>query len=77
MALVVKKKKKNCLPVQTHKRYISGLGRSPRGVHGNPFQYSRLEIPMDQGAWHAAVHGVTKSQTPDTDKAQWSESGDS
>ena len=34
-------------------------------------------IPMGQGAWHAAVHGVTKSQTPDTDKAQQWEFGDS
>ena len=24
---------------------ISGLGRSPGGVHGNPFQYSWLENP--------------------------------
>ena len=34
-------------------------------------------IPMDQRAWHAAVHGVTKSQTPDTDKAQQWEFWDS
>ena len=27
------------------------------------FQYSCLENPMDGGAWWAAVHGVTKSQT--------------
>ena len=26
-------------------------------------QYSCLENPMDGGAWWAAVHGVTKSQT--------------
>ena len=26
-------------------------------------QYSCLENPMDRGAWWAAVHGVTKSQT--------------
>ena len=26
-------------------------------------QYSCLENPMDRGAWRAAVHGVTKSQT--------------
>ena len=26
-------------------------------------QYSCLENPMDGGAWLAAVHGVTKSQT--------------
>ena len=36
---------------------ISGEG------HGNPFQYSFLEKPMDRGAWPATVHGVTKSQT--------------
>ena len=28
-----------------------------------PLQYSRLENPMDGGAWWAAVHGVSKSQT--------------
>ena len=36
---------------------ISGEG------HGNPFQYSFLEKPMDRGAWPATVHGVIKSQT--------------
>ena len=30
---------------------ISGLGRSSGGDHGNPFQYSCLENPMDRGAW--------------------------
>ena len=30
---------------------------------GNPLQYSCLENPMDRGAWWAAVHGVTRSQT--------------
>ena len=38
-------------------------GRSPGGGHGNPLQGSCLENPMDRGAWWAAVHGVTKSQT--------------
>ena len=42
---------------------IPGLGRSPRGGHGNPLQYSCLENPMDRGAWRATVHGVAKSQT--------------
>ena len=42
---------------------IPGLGRSPRGGHGNPLQYSCLENPMDRGAWRAMVHGVAKSQT--------------
>ena len=27
-------------------------------------------IPMDRGVWHAAVHGVLKSQTQLNDKAQ-------
>ena len=30
---------------------IPGLGRSPGGGHGNPLQCSRLENPMDRGAW--------------------------
>ena len=30
---------------------------------GTPLQYSRLENPMDGGAWWAAVHGVAKSLT--------------
>ena len=42
---------------------IPGLGRSPGGGHGNPFQYSRLLNPMDRGAWWATVHTATKSQT--------------
>ena len=41
---------------------IPGLGRSPGGGHGNPFQYSCLENPMDRAAWRA-----TLSQT------QWSD----
>ena len=31
--------------------------------NGTPLQYSCLENPMDGGAWWAAVHGVTRSQT--------------
>ena len=31
--------------------------------NGTLLQYSCLENPMDGGAWWAAVHGVTKSQT--------------
>ena len=34
---------------------IPGLGRSPRGGHGNPFQYSYLENPMDRGAWLQSI----------------------
>ena len=42
---------------------IPGSGKSPREGNGNPLQYSCLGNPMDRGAWWAAVHGVTKSQT--------------
>ena len=41
----------------------SGLGRSPGGGYGNPLHYSCLENPMDRGAWGFIVHGVAKSQT--------------
>ena len=40
---------------------IPQLGRSPGEGNDNPLQYSRLENPMDRGAWQATVHGVTKS----------------
>ena len=42
---------------------IPGSGRSPKGGHGNPLQYSCLENPMDRGAWQATVYGVAKSWT--------------
>ena len=40
---------------------IPGLGRSPRGGHGNPLKYSCLENPMDRGDWWATVLRVAKS----------------
>ena len=39
---------------------IPGLERSPGGGHGNPFQYSCLENPMDGEAWQATVYRVTR-----------------
>ena len=42
---------------------IPGSERSLGGGHGNPFQYSSLENPMDRGDCWATVHRVTKSQT--------------
>ena len=32
-------------------------------IQWHPPQYSRLENPMDGGAWWAAAHGVAKSRT--------------
>ena len=65
VALVVKKKKNPAINAGDIKDVgsIPGSGRSPGGGHGNLFQYSCLENPMDRGAWRATVHGVTKSRT--------------
>ena len=38
---------------------IPGWERSPGERNGNSLQYSRLENPMDRGAWQDTVHGVT------------------
>ena len=44
--------KRTCLPVQDawDVVWIPGLGRSPEGSHGNPFQYSGLENPHGQSS---------------------------
>ena len=42
---------------------IKALGRSPGEGNDNPLQSPGLENPLDRGAWRAAVHGVTGSQT--------------
>ena len=42
---------------------IPGWGRSPGRGHGNPFQYSCLENPMDREVWQAKIHMVPQSQT--------------
>ena len=39
---------------------IPGLGKSPGGGNGNPFQYSCQENPLDREPWWVTVHGVTK-----------------
>ena len=62
MALVVKNTPTNAGDIRDAGS-IPGLGRSPRGGHGNPLQYYCLENPMDRGAWGTTVHGVAKSQT--------------
>ena len=40
-----------------------GLGNYPGGGHGNPLPCCWTENPMDRGAWHVVVFGVTKSWT--------------
>ena len=42
---------------------IPELGKSPGEGTGNPLQYPSLGNAVDGGAWWAAVHSVTKSQT--------------
>ena len=42
---------------------IPGSGRCPGGGHSNPLQCSRLENPMERGAWQATVHRATESDT--------------
>ena len=62
MAVVVKNMSVNAKDIRDMGS-IPGLGRSPRGGHGNPLQYSCLENPMERGSWWATVHVVAKSRT--------------
>ena len=50
-------------PPAMQKTWVQPLGGPCGGGHGHPLQCSRLENPMDRGAWRATVHGVTQSQT--------------
>ena len=60
MALVVKNPLANAGDIRDV-GLIPGSGRSPRGGHGNPLQYSCLENPMDGGAWRPMAHSVTEA----------------
>ena len=73
---MVSKGRKLVVPCIQYKiRYIKfvwelGMGRVYHQMksevlqgNGNPLQYSCLANPMDGGAWWAAVHGVSRSQT--------------
>ena len=53
---------KNLFTMQGDLDSIPGSVRPPGEGHGNPFQYSCLENPMDSGAWWALVHWVAKSR---------------
>ena len=50
---------------ETLETWVQSLGQEDplKEGKGNPLQYFCLENPMDQGAWWATVHGVTKSRT--------------
>ena len=39
---------------------IPGWGRFHGGRYGSPLQYSRLENPMDKGAWQATVYSIAE-----------------
>ena len=62
MALVVKNLPANAGDLRDM-GLIPGSGRSPKGGHDNPLQYSYLENLMDRGNWLATVHEVAKSDT--------------
>ena len=59
--LVVKNLPTNAEDI-TDTGWIPGSGRSPGGEHGNPFQYSCLENPMDRGALWATVHSTARGR---------------
>ena len=67
VALVVKNPPANSGDI-SYTGSIPGLGRSPERGHGDPFQCSCLENPMDKGAWKAIVHRVTESDTTEVIK---------
>ena len=67
MVLVVKSLPANAGDVRDA-GLIPGSGGSPGGRHGNPFQYSCMEKPMDRGAWWATVHRVAESDMTEAHK---------
>ena len=62
MALVVKNPSTNAGDLR-NAGSILGLGRSTGRGHGNLFQYSCQENPMDRGVWWATVHEVAQRWT--------------
>ena len=63
VVLLVKNLPANAGDVRERCSFDPRIGRSPGGGHGNPLQYSCLEIPMDRETWQATVHWVTKNLT--------------
>ena len=52
----------SCLNIFSRKLFDGSVYEIGEG-NGNPLQCSCLENPRDQGAWWAAVYGVSRSQT--------------
>ena len=51
-------------PPAIQETLVQFLGQKiPEEGHGNPFQYSCLENPMDRGTWRATAHVAAKSRT--------------
>ena len=51
--------------------WVQSLGwEDPLEGHGNPFQYSSLENPMDRGAWWATVPVAESDTTEQLSTAQ-------
>ena len=51
------------LPAMRRPGFDPWAGKIPGGGDGNPLQYSRLENPMDRGAWQAAFRRIMLSRT--------------
>ena len=62
MALVVKNLPANAGDLRDMGSILE-LGKTPGEGHDNLLEYSRLENPMDRGAWQATVHRVAESAT--------------
>ena len=67
MTVVVKNPPANARDL-TNMGLIPWLGRSPRGEHENPLQYSCLENPIDRGAGGLQSVGHTESDTTEATK---------
>ena len=65
VALVVKNLPANAGDIR-EASLIPGWERAPGGGHSNPLQHSRLDNPLDRGAWWATVHRVTELDTTET-----------
>ena len=52
----------NLPSMQENKDSIPGLGRSPEGGNGNPFQYSSLGNPWTEASGWLQLNAITENQ---------------